>query len=73
MPYFHKHEAPEYGRHLLNRGLKTRQIDKKNADLIQKFIDYGAATKYIGAMRRSKLTQTLLSWWKFYAGNWPNR
>lgn len=71
VPYFHQQENPDYWRHLLDHGIKIKQIDKKNADLINRFIEYQTATKNIGAMRRSKLTQTLLSWRKFYAGNWP--
>jgi len=70
-PYFHKQEDPKYWTHLLDRGVQTKQIDKNNADLIKRFIEYQTATKNIGAMRRSKLTQTLLSWRKFYSGNWP--
>lgn len=71
VPYFHQQESPDYWRHLLDQGIKTKQIDKKSADLIKRFIEYQTATKNIGAMRRSKLTQTLISWRKFYAGNWP--
>jgi site-specific recombinase XerD len=67
---FHKHGAPDYWLYLLNRGVKIKQIDKKNADIIKKFIEYEKASRYIKGMRSSKIAQTLISWRKFYSGDW---
>ena len=52
--------------------IKTKQIDRKNADLIQKFIEYEKAYRYIGNMQSSKCAQILTSWRKFYKGDWSD-
>jgi len=70
--YFHERDAPGYWEHLLQRGIKRKQIDRKNADLIQKFIEYEKAYRYIGSTQASKIAQILVSWRKFYTGNWSD-
>jgi len=69
---FHKHGASDYWEYLLRRAIKTKQIDRKNADLIQKFIEYEKAYRYIGNMQSSKCAQILTSWRKFYTGDWSD-
>lgn len=69
---FHKHGAPDYWSYLLSRGIKQKVIDQKNADLIQKFVEYEKAYRYIGNMQSSKIAQLLLSWRKFYKGDWSD-
>ena len=70
--YFHQRDAPGYWEHLLQRGIRQKLIDRKNADLIQKFVEYEKAYRYIGSTQASKIAQILISWRKFYSGNWSD-
>lgn len=64
---FHPHGAPDYYEHLISNAIEDGRIIENEGELIRKYVNSKSG---VSALRKTKITQTLISWRPHMQATW---